>query len=310
MKKTAVFFLLFIWYGWKCPPTTDDILRLYPQSLWYFISKVKRRTMSKRDYLMMSKYLQNSLYSFLPVCVVSHTLKLSVYQVVYKKAVMAVGSLTINEERSEVIDFSVPFVETGISVMVSRSNGTVSPSAFLGKSIFPFPFLNHEFPPFFPFFFFSVCPPSDRGAGKREVLTCWQNLSHKMEYFIQAVYAGQIPLVPWLYLGLNTLSTLIFPAEQRKWSVPAVFWKVSSDKAFFIPSSLLLLLLLFLQLFRWLETEALLWARLMSCIVIGARRRARGCIGPCVCWSLCIKPCVTMSVCVGKKNMCDTAGIY
>lgn len=56
-------------------------------------------------------------------------------KVVYKKAVMAVGSLTINEERSEVIDFSVPFVETGISVMVSRSNGTVSPSAFLGNSL-------------------------------------------------------------------------------------------------------------------------------------------------------------------------------
>uniref|UniRef100_A0A672Z6S7 Glutamate receptor n=1 Tax=Sphaeramia orbicularis TaxID=375764 RepID=A0A672Z6S7_9TELE len=56
-------------------------------------------------------------------------------EVVYKKAVMAVGSLTINEERSEVIDFSVPFVETGISVMVSRSNGTVSPSAFLGNSV-------------------------------------------------------------------------------------------------------------------------------------------------------------------------------
>ncbi|CDQ93592.1 unnamed protein product [Oncorhynchus mykiss] len=44
---------------------------------------------------------------------------------------MAIGSLTINEERSEIIDFSVPFVETGISVMVARSNGTVSPSAFL-----------------------------------------------------------------------------------------------------------------------------------------------------------------------------------
>ncbi|KAL2100992.1 hypothetical protein ACEWY4_002753 [Coilia grayii] len=51
--------------------------------------------------------------------------------VVAKNAHMAVGSLTINEERSEVIDFSVPFIETGISVMVSRSNGTVSPSAFL-----------------------------------------------------------------------------------------------------------------------------------------------------------------------------------
>lgn len=54
-------------------------------------------------------------------------------QVVMKRAYMAVGSLTINEERSEVVDFSVPFIETGISVMVSRSNGTVSPSAFLGK---------------------------------------------------------------------------------------------------------------------------------------------------------------------------------
>ncbi|XP_036165899.1 glutamate receptor ionotropic, NMDA 2A [Myotis myotis] len=52
-------------------------------------------------------------------------------EVVNQRAVMAVGSLTINEERSEVVDFSVPFVETGISVMVSRSNGTVSPSAFL-----------------------------------------------------------------------------------------------------------------------------------------------------------------------------------
>lgn len=48
---------------------------------------------------------------------------------------MAIGSLTINEERSEVVEFSVPFVETGISVMVSRSNGTVSPSAFLGESL-------------------------------------------------------------------------------------------------------------------------------------------------------------------------------
>ncbi|KAJ8389440.1 hypothetical protein AAFF_G00119780 [Aldrovandia affinis] len=52
-------------------------------------------------------------------------------EVMYKRADIAIGSLTINEERSEVVDFSVPFVETGISVMVSRSNGTVSPSAFL-----------------------------------------------------------------------------------------------------------------------------------------------------------------------------------
>lgn len=58
-----------------------------------------------------------------------------VFQVVSNRADMAIGSLTINEERSEVVEFSVPFVETGISVMVSRSNGTVSPSAFLGESL-------------------------------------------------------------------------------------------------------------------------------------------------------------------------------
>lgn len=53
----------------------------------------------------------------------------------YQRADMAIGSLTINEERSEIVDFSVPFVETGISVMVARSNGTVSPSAFLGEPV-------------------------------------------------------------------------------------------------------------------------------------------------------------------------------
>ncbi|KAL2101789.1 hypothetical protein ACEWY4_003550 [Coilia grayii] len=60
-------------------------------------------------------------------------------EVFYKRADMAIGSLTINEERSEIIDFSVPFVETGISVMVARSNGTVSPSAFLGERLQPPP---------------------------------------------------------------------------------------------------------------------------------------------------------------------------
>uniref|UniRef100_K7FTV4 Glutamate receptor n=1 Tax=Pelodiscus sinensis TaxID=13735 RepID=K7FTV4_PELSI len=58
-------------------------------------------------------------------------------EVFYLRADMAIGSLTINEERSEIIDFSVPFVETGISVMVSRSNGTVSPSAFLAEPYSP-----------------------------------------------------------------------------------------------------------------------------------------------------------------------------
>lgn len=66
-------------------------------------------------------------------CFVFSNLSPCMFQVVSKRADMAIGSLTINEERSEVVEFSVPFVETGISVMVSRSNGTVSPSAFLGE---------------------------------------------------------------------------------------------------------------------------------------------------------------------------------
>lgn len=76
---------------------------------------------------------------------------------------MAVGSLTINGERSEVVDFSVPFVETGISVMVSRSNGTVSPSAFLGES----PHLHlppFSFPRRFRLLLFS--PPAVRGQAE------------------------------------------------------------------------------------------------------------------------------------------------
>jgi len=40
----------------------------------------------------------------------------------------------------------------------------------------------------------------------------------------------------------------------------------------------------------------------MSYIVIGARQGARGCIGPCMCWSLCIEPCVSMPVCKGIKQ--------
>ncbi|CAH1274415.1 GRIN2A [Branchiostoma lanceolatum] len=51
--------------------------------------------------------------------------------IVAGKAQMAVASLTINEERYEYMDFSAPFVETGISVLVNRRKGSVSPSAFL-----------------------------------------------------------------------------------------------------------------------------------------------------------------------------------
>ncbi|MGH0133975.1 UNVERIFIED_CONTAM: hypothetical protein FKN15_036702 [Acipenser sinensis] len=64
---------------------------------------------------------------------INHVWNGMVGEVVNKRAVMAVGSLTINEERSEAIDFSVPFVETGISVMVPRNPH--GPSFTIGKAV-------------------------------------------------------------------------------------------------------------------------------------------------------------------------------
>lgn len=50
----------------------------------------------------------------------------------YKRVDMVIGFFIINEERFEIVDFFVFFVETGISVMVVRSNGIVFFSVFLG----------------------------------------------------------------------------------------------------------------------------------------------------------------------------------
>ncbi|XP_066292351.1 glutamate receptor ionotropic, NMDA 2B-like isoform X4 [Branchiostoma lanceolatum] len=46
-------------------------------------------------------------------------------------AQMALGSITITKERATAVDFSMPFVETGISVMTRRRKGVVPATAFL-----------------------------------------------------------------------------------------------------------------------------------------------------------------------------------
>ncbi|CAD5119499.1 DgyrCDS8104 [Dimorphilus gyrociliatus] len=48
-----------------------------------------------------------------------------------KEADMVVTSLKINPERAAAIDFSVPFLETGISIIVRVQEGVISPTAFL-----------------------------------------------------------------------------------------------------------------------------------------------------------------------------------
>lgn len=48
---------------------------------------------------------------------------------------ISMTSLKIGTERSEAIDFSIPFIETGITIIVLIKKGVISATAFLGQSI-------------------------------------------------------------------------------------------------------------------------------------------------------------------------------
>uniref|UniRef100_A0A1I7X0U5 Lig_chan-Glu_bd domain-containing protein n=1 Tax=Heterorhabditis bacteriophora TaxID=37862 RepID=A0A1I7X0U5_HETBA len=48
------------------------------------------------------------------------------------KADMCVTSLKLNSDRARDIDFSLPFLETGIAIIVKIRSGVLSPTAFLG----------------------------------------------------------------------------------------------------------------------------------------------------------------------------------
>ena len=53
-----------------------------------------------------------------------------------EKADMSLASLSITPERNQMIDFSVPFLETGITIIVAVRDGVISPTAFLGERVF------------------------------------------------------------------------------------------------------------------------------------------------------------------------------
>ena len=50
-----------------------------------------------------------------------------------ERAEMALTSFKINHERENVIDFTVPFLESGMAIVVAKRTGIISPTAFLGK---------------------------------------------------------------------------------------------------------------------------------------------------------------------------------
>ena len=46
---------------------------------------------------------------------------------------MVITSIKINHQRATAMDFSTPYLETGITIMVSIRKGAISATAFLGK---------------------------------------------------------------------------------------------------------------------------------------------------------------------------------
>ncbi|KAK7112851.1 hypothetical protein V1264_012235 [Littorina saxatilis] len=57
--------------------------------------------------------------------------------VLKEEADVAVAAMAITPEREEVIDFSVPFLETGITIVVAIREGAISPTAFLEPYDYP-----------------------------------------------------------------------------------------------------------------------------------------------------------------------------
>ena len=70
-------------------------------------------------------------------------------ELINRKADVSLASLMINSARESVVDFSVPFMDSGIAILTGKRTGIISPTAFLGKSFLlffsPFVFFGKHF---------------------------------------------------------------------------------------------------------------------------------------------------------------------
>lgn len=54
-------------------------------------------------------------------------------EIVKGRADVIVSSIKVNSDRQRAVDFTIPFLDTGISILVAKQTGVIAKLAFLGN---------------------------------------------------------------------------------------------------------------------------------------------------------------------------------